>query len=157
MKKHLKRFTITHTVCYLVVGIIAMLLMSYKETFMTDPYFSHFRPLDSPIVQSAVLFQIIRGGLIAIVLYPFKEIIVQNKRGWIYLFGLLFGLSAVLSLPAAPGTIEGIIYTDVSITAHLLGYPEILIQLLLISTLYWYWYKDERSQNYTEIKNSNPN
>ena len=141
MKTHILRYTIVHVLSYLIVGVISMFFMNYKEVFLTDSYFSHFRPLDSIIVQSAVLFQIFRGSLIALVIFPFHKTITESKNGFIYLFGLLFGLTAILSLPAAPGTIEGFIYTDVSITAHLIGVPEIFIQSVLISYLYFTWYQ----------------
>lgn len=144
MKRHFKRYMISHVLIYLLVGIIGMFLMNYKDVFLTDDYFSHFRPLDSPIVRAAVLFQIARAALMALVLYPFKNTIVTSKHGWLYLFGLLFGLTGILSLPAAPGTIEGFIYTDVSLTAHFIGMPEIIIQSLGISYLYWRWYKHVR-------------
>jgi hypothetical protein len=145
MTLHFKRYIISHVLVYLIIGIIGMFFMNYKDVFLTNDYFNHFRPLDSPIVRAAVLFQIIRAALIALILYPFKETLVTSKYGWLYLFGLLFGLTGILSLPAAPGTIEGFIYTDVSFTAHFIGMPEILIQSLGISLLYWRWYKQRRA------------
>lgn len=145
MKKHnkfwgyFKRYTIVHVVVYLVVGLAFMNLLNYKENFMTDSYFSHFRPLDSPIVRAAILFQILRGGMIALILYPFRDKIVNSKYGWLMLFSVLFGLTCLGAINATPGSIEGFIYTDLSLTAHLIGMPEIIIQSLGISTLFWWW------------------
>lgn len=156
MKKHnkfwgyLKRYTIVHVLVYLVVGLTFMNLLNYKESFMTDSYFAHFRPLDSPIVRAAILFQILRGAMFALILYPFRDRIINSKYGWLMLFSVLFGLTCIGAINATPGSIEGFIYTDLSLTAHLIGMPEIIVQSLGISTLFWLW---ERKKTLNSPKN----
>ena len=90
---------------------------------------------------------LLRYTITYVVIYPISKPIIDSEKGWLYLFGLLFGLTAVLSLPAAPGTIEGFIYTDVSAVAHFVGMPEILVQSLLISFLYWLWQRKGRKND----------
>lgn len=138
-KGYLKRFTLTHVVTYLVCGLIFMNLMNYEKEFIQNQYFAHFRSLDSPIVRAAILFQFIRGGMFALILYPFREKIIQSKYGWIMLFSIIYGLTCIGSVNATPGSIEGFIYTEVSIKEHLVGMPEVIVQALGFSMLFWLW------------------
>ncbi|XMB66793.1 hypothetical protein RI065_10945 [Mycoplasmatota bacterium zrk1] len=138
---YLKRYTIVHVLVYLIVGLISMSLMNYKEGFMSDDYFAHFRPLDSPIVRAALLFQVVRGLMIALIIYPFRDKIVGSKHGWLMLFFVLFGLTCIGAINAPPGSIEGFIYTNVSLKAHLIGMPEIIVQSIGISALFYWWEK----------------
>lgn len=145
VKKHrlffgyLKRFTLTHVVTYLVCGLVFMNLMSYEQEFMINESFSHFRPLDSPLVRAAVLFQFIRGGLFACLLYPFRDKIVESRLGWLMLFGVIWGMTCIGAVNASPGSIEGFIYTETSIKDHLVGMPEVISQALSFSILFWLW------------------
>lgn len=136
---YIKRFTITHAVTYLVFGLIFMNLMEYEKEFSQNVYFIHFRPLSSPIVQAAVLFQFLRGGLFALILYPFRERIINSKYGWLMLFGVVWGMTSIGAVNASPGSIEGLIYTDVSLKAHVIGMPEVISQGLGFSVLFWLW------------------
>lgn len=144
---YLKRFTFTHVVTYLVCGLIFMNVMNYAKEFVQDDYFSHFRPLDSPIVRAAILFQFIRGAFIASILYPFRKILVEHQWGWFFLFWLIFGLTGLGAVNATPGSIEGMIYTEVSIKAHLIGMPEVITQSLVFSVLFVFWERKNNSKS----------
>lgn len=135
----LKRFSFSHVVTYLVCGLIFMNLFGYENEFLSNEHFAHFRPLNSPIVQAAVLFQFIRGGLFAAVLYPFRDKIIESKYGWLMLFGVIWGLTCIGAVNTAPGSIEGFIYTEVDLKTHLIGMPEVISQALSFSVLYWLW------------------
>lgn len=135
----LKRYTIVHVLVYLIVGLIFMYSMNYREAFETYDQFSNYRSLDSPIVRAAVLFQILRGLMIALILYPFRERVVESQWGWLMLFSVLFGLTCLGAINASPGSIEGMIYTKMSLKEHLVGYPEVIVQSLGISVIFWQW------------------
>jgi len=75
----LKRYTIVHVLVYLVVGLIFMYVMNYREAFEAYDQFSNYRSLESPIVRAAVLFQILRGLMIALFLYPFRQRIIETN------------------------------------------------------------------------------
>jgi hypothetical protein len=137
----LKRFTITHAVTYLLFGLIFMNLMGYEKTFNQNEYFVNFRPLDSPIVQAAVLFQLLRGAFFALILFPYRERMMKSGCGWLMLFSVIFGMTAIGTVNASPGSIEGLIYTNVSLRAHLVGMPEVICQALGFSVLFWLWEK----------------
>lgn len=134
-----RRYITVHVLLYLLVGIIFMNLMNYEEVFNTNEHFSNFRELDSPIVRASILFQIIRGFLVALIIIPFRETIMKSRFGWLMLFGVLFGGTVVLNQSAASGTIEGFIYTTTSFKEHLSGMPEVIVQSLGISYLFWLW------------------
>jgi len=55
------------------------------------------------------------------------------------LFSLLFGLTCLGAINASPGSIEGMIYTKMSLEEHLVGYPEVIVQSLGISVVFWLW------------------
>lgn len=136
---YFKRFTLTHVVTYLACGLIFMNLMNYGQEFAANEAFLNFRPLDSPIVQAAVLFQFIRGGLLALILYPFREKLISSRYGWLMLFAVIWGLTCIGAVNATPGSIEGFIYTKASIKEHLVGMPEVITQAILFSFLFWWW------------------
>ena len=136
---YLKRFTLIHLLTYLVCGVIFMNLMGYQKEFLNNENFARFRSLDSPIVQASVLFQFLRGVMFAIILYPFREKITKSKFGWLMLFGVLWGMTCLGAVNATSGSIEGLIYTDVSLKAHLIGMPEVITQAAGFSVLFWLW------------------
>jgi hypothetical protein len=137
----LKRYTIVHVLVYLIVGLVFMYIMNYRDAFETYDQFSNYRSLDSPIVRAAVFFQLLRGLMIGLIIYPFREIIIESQLGWLMLFSLLFGLTCLGAINASPGSIEGMIYTKMSLEEHLVGYPEVIVQSLGISIIFWKWEK----------------
>ncbi len=135
------RFSLVHVVTYIVAGVIFMNLQNYTEVFSLSEGFANFRSLDSPIVKAAPLLQFLRGGFFALLLYPFYSVIVNKKWGWLYLFGILFGFTNIGSVAATTGSIEGIIYTKTTLAEHLVGLPEVTIQMLVFSWLFVKWEK----------------
>ena len=133
------RFSLVHTVTYVLVGVLFYYLQDYKSAFEHMQAFSNFRPIDSPIVRAGPLIQFLRGGLFAFILYPFYDVIVRGKRGWLKLFWVLWGLTLIGSVAATAGSIEGIIYTKVSLRDHLIGFPEVTFQMLIFSWLFVTW------------------
>ena len=116
-----------------------MNIMGYREHFNSSVVYSNFRSLDSPIVRVAALIQILRGAFLALVLFPFYKVIVDSKRGWLKLFGVLWGLTLIGAVAATPGSIEGLIYTKTPLIEHLIGLPEVTVQMLVFSWLFYKW------------------
>ena len=143
---YLGRFSLVHVVTYLVAGLIFMNLMGYREQFSSSEVYSNFRSLDSAIVRAAPLIQILRGAFLALVLFPFSNVIINSKRGWLKLFGVLWGLTLIGAVAATPGSIEGLIYTKTAIIDHLLGLPEVTFQMLIFSWLFFVWERRARTK-----------
>ncbi|MGC4118835.1 MAG: hypothetical protein QM765_30585 [Myxococcales bacterium] len=136
---YLVRFTLTHVVTYLVFGLTFMFLAKYREHWGSDEMRGLMRPLDSPIVQAAVLFQFGRGAFLGLVIYPCHDVVVRSPRGWLKLWALLWGLTLIGSVTTAGGSIEGLIYTQLSLKSHLIGIPEVTLQMLGFSWLFVAW------------------
>lgn len=132
------RFLLVHTLTYLAFGIFFMLVSQYFEFFKSDPVFSRvMKPADALTVRLAPLVQILRGALMALAIYPFREVLT-GKLGWLKLFFLLFVLTAVGAVITGPGSIEGFLYTDFAFNP-LIGYPEVGLQMLAFSRLFCLW------------------
>lgn len=133
------RFSVVHVVTYVAAGITFMTLQNYAEAFATQEQFENYRPLDSPIVRAAPLLQFLRGAFLALVLYPFYGVIMKDRWGWLKLFAVLWGLTFLGAVVPIPGSIEGIIYTEVPLREHLIGIPEVTVQMLLFAGLFFWW------------------
>ena len=137
---YLYRFTVVHVITYLIFGVTFMLVSNYFEYFSSHDLLKDFmRPSDSLIVRLAVLIQILRGGLLGIALYPFREVIINSKNGWFKLFGVLWVLTYLGAVITGPGSIEGFVYTKFGFGNPLIGVPEITCQMLAFSYLFYRW------------------
>lgn len=133
------RYIVIHTLTYLVFGIFFMLVSSYFEYFKSDPIFDMvMKPSDSLSVMLAPLAQILRGALLALAIFPFREVFIGSRLGWLKLFFLLFMLTSIGAVITGPGSIEGFLYTRFSFNP-LIGYPEVALQMLAFSWLFCRW------------------
>jgi hypothetical protein len=133
------RVTACHVVSYFVAGILAYTLMDYQGLFRTPGLNQLMLPLDSPWVAAGPALQVFRGLLIAAVVYPFRRVFLDSSTGWLMLFALLAGLSALSASGPAPGSLEGLIYTRLTLAQHLRGLPELIVQNALFAWALWAW------------------
>lgn len=133
------RFILVHVMTYIFIGVIFMNLQNYASAFITMEEFSNFRSLDSTIVRLAPVFQIFRGAFFAFILYPFYKTIIKSDYAWIKLFFLIWGFSLIGSVAPIPGSIEGMIYTKISLAEHLIGIPEVTVQIFVFSWFFVKW------------------
>jgi hypothetical protein len=120
-------------VTYFLAGIAAYSLFDYKTLFSTGPLRDFMRPVDSVWVAIGPGLQFVRGALFALVLYPFAAVFLSRKRGWLTLWGLFLGLAILGTAGPTPGSLEGVIYTKLTLGSHLRGLPEVVTQTLLFS------------------------
>lgn len=143
---HLREFLIftgkvalVHTVTYFVFGLIMSNLFDYGRLFQQEIIRDFMRPIDSSSVFLGPLVQPIRGLLFALGLWPIRRTIVENKHGWLILWGI-FVIFGILGTPAAaPSSLEGVIYSKLPLWYHLIGLPEILLQTLAFSLILVWW------------------
>jgi hypothetical protein len=133
------RFILVHVISYIFIGVIFMNFQNYASAFITMEQFSNFRSLDSTIVQLAPVFQIFRGAFFAFILYPFYNMIIKSDYAWVKLFFLIWGFSLIGSVAPIPGSIEGMIYTKMSLAEHLIGLPEVTVQIFVFSWFFVKW------------------
>jgi len=136
----IRRFTLMHVLTYLVFGLLFLLISNYFDYFETHDLFKDYmRTSDSLYVRLAVPIQLVRGSLLALALYPFREVIIKSHLGWLKLFGVLWVLTGIGAVITGPGSIEGFIYTNFGFGNPLVGLPEITIQMLVFSWLFVKW------------------
>ena len=128
-------------ISYFLAGLFAYQFLNYKELFDTPPFSSFMRPTDSLAVAAGPSLQLIRGFIFSIALWPFRDIFLNTKFGWLKLWGLLIGLSILSTTAAASGSVEGFIYTTIPFKLQVIGYFEVVPQTLLFSLGVCYWYK----------------
>ena len=139
--RFLARVTSSHLVTYFVAGILAYSLIDYATLFQSEGFSCLMRPLDSKWIAAGPALQVIRGLIFDLALYPFRSVFLADRRGWLKLWGLLAGLAIFSTAGAAPGSVEGMIYTKIPISSQLRGLPEILLQTLAFSVLLVAWHR----------------
>jgi hypothetical protein len=130
---------VVHTVSYFVLGILAFLLLDYSGLFAQAGISQYMRPTTDRIVMAGPLFQPVRGLLLGVILYFLREPFFQRPKGWLLLWATLVAVGILSPYGAAPGSIEGLIYTKLPLYFHVKGLPEVLIQTLLFSAVLFYW------------------
>jgi hypothetical protein len=130
---------IVHTVTYFLAGVLAYTLGGYEKTFSQPPLSYFMRPVSDPLVMAGPLFQPIRGVIFASALYPLRDVLFGQRRGWLILWWLLLALGVLSTFGPAPGSVEGLIYTIISPLSQILGLWEVLLQSFLFSVILFYW------------------
>jgi len=133
------RFILVHVITYIFIGVVFMNLQNYASAFVTMDAFANFRSLDSTIVRMAPVFQIFRGAFFAFILYPFYNTLIKSDYAWVKMFFLIWGFSLIGSVAPIPGSIEGMIYTKMSLVEHLIGIPEVTVQIFVFSWFFVKW------------------
>jgi hypothetical protein len=130
---------IVHTVTYFVAGVLAYTLGDYEKTYSEPPLSYFMRPTSDPWVMAGPLFQPVRGVIFALAFYPFRDVLFAERGGWLRMWWLLVALGILSTFGAAPGSVEGLIYTIIPPRAQILGLWEVLLQSLLLSAVLSYW------------------
>ena len=142
------RVALVHFLTYSLVGALFFALglnvIVYYEN-NPDPamqgYQGIFRAVDSVWVAAGPLLNLIRGLLFGLVLYPFRETLITRRWGWAYLWALFLVLALFSTIGPGPASIEGLIYTNVPLSHHLLTPWEGIVQTLAFSLLLVWWEK----------------
>jgi hypothetical protein len=137
-----------HMLTYFLVGLVAFLVLDYRRAFETTELRYLMRPTTSPWVAAGPALQIFRGLLFAAILYPITADILRRKNGVLLLWSLFVGFAILGTAGPSPGSFEGILYTKLPISLHLMGLPEVVLQTLLFSAgLVWWCRKPARWKN----------
>jgi hypothetical protein len=135
-------------ITYFAIGWLASNLFGYRELFgmqnAHDGSWQYMRSFDSPWIAAGPILQCIRGLLFGLVLWPVRALWLDEPNGWLRIWLLFIGLAILGPTAAAPSSIEGVIYTNLPLSSHLLGLPETCIQTLLFSVLLQRWYRHPR-------------
>ena len=133
------RIAACHMVTYMIVGLLAYKIMDYPTQFSDEC--SIMVPTDSPRVALGPSLQVIRGLIFALALYPFRRVFLDEKWGWLKLWGLFLGFAILSTAGPAPGSVEGMIYTKAPIGGQIIGLWEVMLQTLAMSVLVVMWHR----------------
>ncbi len=130
------RFTLLYMLIYFAVGSLFLLLQNTLPA-ESRVALEFFKPYNIDTTEPVT--QVLRGFFIALVLYPFYDLIVKGKRGFAILVCALWGVALLGNLEPRPGSIEGMIYTHTTMVEHALVLAAGLIQAMLVSVLFLSW------------------
>ncbi|HEX7555690.1 MAG TPA: hypothetical protein VF338_03620 [Leptolinea sp.] len=130
---------LVHTTTYFLIGLVSFTLFDYSAKY-ADPVLGNFmRQTTHPLVAAGALFQVLRGLLFGLVFYTLRDIVFARKNGWLILWFVLLVVGVISPFGPSPGSIEGLVYTNVPMWFHLMGLPEVIIQSLLLAFFTFYW------------------
>jgi len=130
---------IVHTVSYSAVGILAFNLLDYATLYAAPDMAGIMRQTTDPIILAGPLVQPVRGLVFALAIYPLRQVFLTREHGWLLLWWLLLALGIISTFGPAPGSVEGLVYTRMSVPHQLLGLLEIVAQSLLLASGVVYW------------------
>lgn len=130
---------LVHTVTYFLMGLIAFTVFNYSDKY-ADPVLGNFmRQTTHPLVAAGPFFQVIRGLLFGVVLYLLREVVFNQKHGWLVLWSMLIIVGILSPFGPSPGSIEGMVYTTIPMDFHFIGWPEVVFQSLLLAWFTFFW------------------
>jgi hypothetical protein len=124
---------------YFFVGVLAFVTLEYSILYSEASVASFGRETSDPLVTAGPLFQPIRGFLFGLLFYFLRDPYFRRPNGWLLLWATLVVIGILGPFVAAPGSLEGLIYTRLPLSFQLLSLPEVVIQTLLFSGLLYYW------------------
>lgn len=130
---------VVHTVTYFAMGLLALNLLEYRTAFEAPVTREFMRPVTDPLVALGPSLQFVRGILFAIAFYPLRDVLFGRRNGWLTMWLLLVVLGILAPFGAAPGSVEGLLYTKLPIGVQVSGWLEIVTQALLLSFVLHHW------------------
>jgi hypothetical protein len=121
------------------MGLLALTFLEYRTEFADAITSVYMRQVSEPIVALGPSLQFIRGILFALAFYPLRGILFGRKNGWLIMWLLLVSLGILATFAAAPGSVEGLLYTRMPVSLQISGWLEVMTQALLLSGILFYW------------------
>jgi hypothetical protein len=142
------RFLIVHLVTYWVIGSLFYQIAGYADALDEMEVFELWRPLENITAVLLVFFgQIFRGPVLALLLAPFYRSYINKKNGWLLLFLLMIGLTAL----GSPIFLHEFILFEGTFMEFLkdlvIGIPEIVTQMLVFSLVFFWWQRRSVRKN----------
>src|SRR5512136_1052957 len=83
------RVIVVHMLTYFMFGILFSNLFDYKMFFRQDVIRDYMIPIAERNVWLGPFLQPVRGLIFAVGLWPIRGMLIETKRGWLVLWGLL--------------------------------------------------------------------
>ena len=142
----LYRTVVTHTVTYFAVGVSASILLGYADRMIRPDVAPIIRKMADPVLIASPLFQPLRAALFAAVFYLLRDVLFNNRKGWLILWCMLVVFGILAPFSASWGGVEGMIFFNLPLQDHIAGWPEVFSQTLLLSVLLTYWVNHPQSK-----------
>jgi len=142
----LYRTIISHTVTYFAIGVIGSILLDYSTRMVRPDVAPIIRDISDSILMAGPLFQPIRAALLAIVFYLLRDVLFSNRKGWLKMWCMLVVVGILTPFSASWGGIEGMIFFNFPLWDHIVGWPEVFTQTLLLSIILTYWVDHPKSK-----------
>ena len=137
---------IAHTVTYFLVGVAAYLLFDYARLYAETPLRFFMRPTTDRWVVSGPLFQPLRGLLFGCLFVHLRPSFFGRNRDWRSVWLMLVIVGIIATFGPSPGSLEGVIYTQLPLPLHLKGLPETLLQSALLAFIVVHWVRSPRAK-----------
>jgi len=147
----LYRTIVSHTVTYLVTGVVASILLGYATRMIRPDVAPIIRKITDPILMASPLFQPLRATLLAIVFYLLRDVLFGNRKSWMIMWCMLVVIGILTPFSASWGGIEGMIFFNLPLWDHIGGWPEVFSQTLLLSVILTYWVNHPKSKRLSVI------
>lgn len=131
--------TVVHTVTYFVIGLLSFALLDYTTKYADPAVAVVYRQMGDPMIAAGPLFQVLRGFLFGIAFYAARGAFFASPRGWLSLWLVLMVVGIFAPFGAAPGSVEGFVYSKLPVWFHLITLPELIVQSFLLAVLTHYW------------------
>ena len=130
MAKFIWKVAYSHTIAFAVAGIFAMLFMNYAEFYVQEPLSLFMRPTTDPLVVLGMPLQLLRGIIVALVIYPLRKAFFEEKYGYLKLGLVVLGFTVLATFGPGIGSFDGFVFTTLPLNIHFLGYPEAMIWII---------------------------
>ena len=130
---------VVHTVTYFSMGLLALAFLDYRTAFDSPITREYMRQVDDPLIALGPSLQFVRGILFAVVFYLLRDTLFGRKNGWLIMWVMLVSLGILSTFAAAPGSVEGLLYTKMPVGLQISGWLEVMTQALLLSVILYYW------------------
>jgi hypothetical protein len=142
------RTTVLHLLTYTAIGSLSYFLVAQPYWSGPEAVPGLREPMSDHVQQWMWIAQILRGILLAAVLYPLRSALLQMGRwGGLMIAALLLIIGWLAGIA---GLIEGLVYTTTTdLEVNLVHLPEIVVQTLLFGYLLLGWERRAQARRTT--------
>jgi hypothetical protein len=133
---------VAHTITYMFMGVLAYNLLDYQEAFSGPILGVLMKPIDSTAIMMGPALQPIRGIVFALAFYPLRIALFGRDHDWLITGWLLTAIGVLGTFGPAPGSIEGMIYTQLPVFEQMIGWLEGVPQAFLLAGVLCYWLRN---------------
>jgi hypothetical protein len=138
MKNNLKfisRIVVLHIFTYILSAITFTIIFDYNELYRTGITAYYMKDYGSVNIIAGPFIQLFRGILYGVVLLVTKNSFINEKYSWLKLWIVMLILGLLNPLTISPGSVMGMVYTQLSLEFHMKTAIEAATQSLLFAAM----------------------